>query len=65
MATEREKHPKRENADRADDAGPGEELPTAGPHAAPELTDHEKTPGSGTLPSEEEGAGDATEAPTG
>ena len=24
--------------------------PTAGPHAAPELTDYEKTPGSGMLP---------------
>ena len=25
--------------------------PPAGPHATPELTDHDKTPGAGTLPS--------------
>ena len=33
----------------------------AGPHAAPELTDKDKTPGSGMLPA----AGDAQDAPTG
>ncbi|MBK5957121.1 hypothetical protein CCR97_02690 [Rhodoplanes elegans] len=65
MATERETQPKPERADRADGAGQDDALPTAGPHAAPELTDPGKTPGSGTLPSDEENAGDATEAPTG
>ena len=34
----------------------------AGPHAAPELTDDSKTPGSGMLPESED---DATEAPSG
>jgi hypothetical protein len=27
-----------------------EKMPAAGPHAKPELTDPEKTPGAGTLP---------------
>jgi len=26
------------------------EMPAAGPHAKPELTDYNKTPGAGTLP---------------
>lgn len=34
--------------------------PAAGPHAKPELTDHEKTPGAGTLPD-----GDGQEADPG
>ncbi|CUX66243.1 MULTISPECIES: hypothetical protein [Agrobacterium] len=28
------------------------DIPAAGPHAKPSLTDHEKTPGAGTLPDE-------------
>ncbi|MDC7789126.1 hypothetical protein PQJ75_03290 [Rhodoplanes sp. TEM] len=41
-------------------------LPAAGPHADPGLTDPDKTPGSGILPSEDpDAAGDATESPTG
>jgi hypothetical protein len=36
--------------------------PTAGPHAKPELTDKDKTPGSGVLPEADE---TRTEAPTG
>ena len=40
----------------------GEALPPAGPHAKPELTDREKTQGSGVLPEPHE---DQTEAPTG
>lgn len=63
MATEREKQPKRDGAD-SEEAG-RRDLPKAGPHAAPKLTDPEKTPGSGTLPSDEGDAGGATEAPTG
>jgi hypothetical protein len=30
---------------------PDTDHPPAGPHAKPELTDHDKTPGAGTLPS--------------
>lgn len=30
---------------------PHEVVPAAGPHAKPELTDYDKTPGAGTLPS--------------
>jgi hypothetical protein len=41
---------------------PNEKLPPAGPHAKPELTDKEKTPGSGVLPGHDE---KQTEAPTG
>jgi hypothetical protein len=32
----------------------GEPVPPAGPHAKPELTDKEKTPGAGTLPEPDE-----------
>ena len=31
-------------------AGKPDKLPPAGPHAKPELTDYEKTPGTGSLP---------------
>lgn len=32
-----------------------EEMPAAGPHAKPELTDPDKTPGAGTLPPADKG----------
>lgn len=35
-----------------------ETLPPAGPHATPELTDKEKTPGTGSLPDDTDGEGD-------
>jgi hypothetical protein len=37
------------------------QMPAAGPHARRELTDHDKTPGSGMLPSED----DTNPSPTG
>jgi hypothetical protein len=37
------------------------ELPVPGPHARPEMTDYDKTPGSGMLPDE----ADANPSPTG
>ena len=38
-----------------------EEIPAAGPHAKPELTDPGKTPGAGTLPPADKGQdGDST-----
>jgi hypothetical protein len=39
----------------------GDAVPAPGPHAKPELTDPEKTPGSGMLPQ----ADDPNESPTG
>lgn len=33
-------------------------LPPAGPHAKPELTDYEKTPGTGSLPDDTAGEND-------
>ena len=36
----------------------GEDLPPAGPHETPELTDDEKTPGTGSLPDSEGGEAD-------
>lgn len=35
-----------------------ERMPPAGPHAKPELTDHEKTPGTGSLPDDAGTEGD-------
>jgi hypothetical protein len=32
-----------------------EKVPAAGPHAKPELTDSDKTPGAGTLPPADKG----------
>jgi hypothetical protein len=53
---------------RARDDGPHdrsrEQVPPAGPHAKPELTDEEKTPGSGVLPDPVR-MPKSTEAPTG
>jgi len=40
-----------------------EDLPAAGPHAAPKLTNDTATPGAGTLP--EAGDADATDATSG
>jgi hypothetical protein len=38
-----------------------EAMPAAGPHAKPELTDPDKTPGAGTLPPADKGQdGDST-----
>jgi hypothetical protein len=42
-------------------AGSEEQMPAAGPHSRPELTDHDKTPGSGMLPGDE----DTNPSPTG
>lgn len=39
---------------------PREELPAAGPHAKPHLTDPMKTPGAGTLPDPDRPGEDAT-----
>jgi hypothetical protein len=36
-------------------------MPAAGPHARPELTEHDKTPGSGMLPGDD----DTNPSPTG
>ena len=41
-----------------------EKIPPAGPHATPELTDEEKTPGSGMLPDPARKP-KSTEAPSG
>lgn len=38
-----------------------EEMPVAGPHARPDLTDPDKTPGSGMFPGED----DTNSSPTG
>ena len=35
-----------------------EKLPPAGPHAEPELTDNEKTPGTGSLPDDTDAESD-------
>ncbi|MDQ8729388.1 hypothetical protein [Bradyrhizobium sp. LHD-71] len=43
-------------------APPTDKIPPAGPHAKPELTDKERTPGSGVLPDSDP---KETEAPTG
>ena len=37
-----------------------ERMPAAGPHAKPELTDSNKTPGAGTLPPEDKEQDDST-----
>jgi hypothetical protein len=34
------------------------DMPSAGPHATPELTNHDATPGAGSLPDDDDG-GDA------
>ena len=57
--------PKAADAKRRSDQAQNDEpteLPPAGPHAKPELTDKDKTPGSGVLPDADE---KQTEAPTG
>lgn len=48
------------NEHRTEDKGPSKasDIPPAGPHAKPSLTDHEKTPGAGSLP--EAGAEDVS-----
>jgi hypothetical protein len=46
------------------DKEPDETMPAAGPHAKPELTDKEKTSGSGVLPDPARKP-KSTEAPTG
>ena len=38
------------SSDKTDRAAKPEKMPAAGPHAKPELTDPDKTPGAGTLP---------------
>jgi hypothetical protein len=47
--------------DKRDRAEKPEQMPAAGPHAKPELTDPDKTPGAGTLPpADKEGDEDST-----
>jgi hypothetical protein len=46
---------------RPDPAAAEGQTPAAGPHARPELTDHDKTPGSGMLPGDD----DTNPSPTG
>ena len=41
--------------DKTDRAANPEKMPAAGPHAKPELTDPDKTPGAGTLPPVDKG----------
>jgi hypothetical protein len=41
----------KDKAGKADEpAKPPRRMPPEGPHARPDLTDHEKTPGTGSLP---------------
>ncbi len=70
MSEEDHEHPDRKPRDRRElrDADapatkrPGpESMPSAGPHARPDLTDKDKTPGTGMLPE----PGDANPSPTG
>jgi hypothetical protein len=42
-----------------DSTKPAEQMPAAGPHARPELTNFDACPGAGALPSEQEMNGDA------
>jgi hypothetical protein len=44
--------------DKTDRAAKPEKMPAAGPHAKPELTDPDKTPGAGTLPPADKGQQD-------
>lgn len=44
--------------DKADPA-PAEQMPPAGPHARPELTNYDACPGAGALPSEQEAGGES------
>lgn len=39
-------------------AKPDRDMPAAGPHARDTLTDHEKTPGTGSLPDKNHGDAD-------
>ncbi|MFD1746231.1 hypothetical protein ACFSE1_12225 [Rhizobium helianthi] len=39
-------------------ATPDHSTPAAGPHAREQLTDHEKTPGTGSLPDKNQGEAD-------
>jgi hypothetical protein len=41
----------RRKPERGSPPHPDADHPPAGPHAKPELTDHDKTPGAGTRPS--------------
>ncbi len=49
------------SADSEPKTAQGNALPPAGPHARPDLTDEEKTPGTGILPE----PGDSNPSPTG
>lgn len=41
-------------APRSDEKQPDTDMPSAGPHAKPELTNHDATPGAGSLPDDSE-----------
>ncbi|MCX5570188.1 hypothetical protein [Kaistia nematophila] len=48
--TARRKVPDDRNVPDREDAKQAVPMPPEGPHARPDLTDHEKTPGTGSLP---------------
>ena len=43
-------------APRSDEKQPDSDMPAAGPHATPELTNPDATPGAGSLPDDDEGS---------
>ncbi len=50
--------PKEPNPEQREQAPGGDSLPPAGPHALDELTDKERTPGTGSLPDDTDREGD-------
>jgi hypothetical protein len=51
-------HPPKEPKPQHHEKPDGDDLPPAGPHAEPDLTDMEKTPGTGSLPDDTNSEGD-------
>jgi hypothetical protein len=47
-----------EKSTKSDQVEKKDQMPAAGPHAKPELTDFEKTPGTGSLPDKTTHEGD-------
>lgn len=45
-------------AENTEPTRPDDPVPPAGPHSRPELTDNEKTPGTGSLPDDTSSEGD-------
>ena len=50
--------PKDKQSETSEKADRSDRTPAAGPHAKPELTDYEKTPGTGSLPDKTTNEGD-------